>query len=400
MSDSRDLPGTRRGGVQPLAVFCSDLGLPADFSARAGGEDDRRLAEAVEWMRVSRPPKQNFWPALCLALIAQCEATLAAAQQESDEDPFSNFPIESTSGSSGRIVNTLNFQVGGTKVTLRPQFNRALQVIRVDMRRDHPSAAAHATQAWTGYRPLIVKIFQMTAAARTRFAEYVWDKGVLQAPERRWAEQAERIVRPFEKVLADFSTQSAPPGGALFQALVFGYFRADSPNLTLESHQVNTGSSRVDMPGDVAGFRGGEVELAVEVKDHAISVDTVESVLVDFLEDLNEAPNTTAVVVADEVDDASRARLAESNVIALSRAELRERVAIWDLPKQQEALRGAIYYLSRIQKRTQLVEKLVGFLNEHEIASGILDQPILKVEGPDVGPTQSSDTSVSVRTVN
>lgn len=365
-----------------MSGFESRLGLPDGFTSREGGEDDQALVDAVEWMTSSRPPKQNFWPALCLAFISQTEATLSAAGQTSNEDPFSSFPIEAQSGD--RVVNTLNFQVNDTKVTLRPRFNWAAEVIRVDMRRDHPSAAAHATQAWPDYRPLVELVFKMTPSARARFAEFVWESGVLKAPERRWATQAERIVRPFEKVLADFDTHGATPGGALFQGLVFGYFTADSPNLTLESHKVNTGSSRVDMPGDVAGFRGGEVELAVEVKDHPITADTVESVLVDFLEDLVEAPNTTAVVVASTVDEASRVRLAESNVIALSRQEMQDRVATWDLPKQQEALRGAIYYLSRIQKKTQLVDRLIEFLVEHEISSGIIDQPIIREA--DAGP--------------
>ena len=382
MSDSTPVAGNRRGGTQPLSAFAAELRLPEDFSGRAGGEHDPQLKRALEWMTKSRPPRQHFWPGLCLALVSQSEATLALAGRESSDDPFTEFPIET---SASRVVrNTLNFHVGEHKVTLRPRFNGAAQVIRVDMRRDHPSAPAHATQAWPEYRPLIDMIFRMSPSGRTRFAEYVWEKGVLDAPERRWATQAKRIVRPFEKVLADFDTHSAPPGGALFQGLVFGFFRADSPNLTLESHQVNTGSSRVDMPGDVAGFRGDEVELAVEVKDLPITVDQVESILVDFLEDLVEMPNTTAVVVAESVDEASRDRLVKSNVIALSRDDLRERVVTWDLPKQQEALRGAIYYLSRIQKKGQLVDRLIGFLAEQGIDSGIVDQPIIRSQGASI----------------
>jgi hypothetical protein len=304
---------------------------------------------------------------------------LAAVGQDSDADPFKNFPIEK--GTTEKPVNTLNFTVAAEKAMLRPRFNLAAEVIRVDMRRDHPSAPAHATQAWPAYKHLVELIFAMSPGARRLFADHIWATGVLEADERKWAAKAERIVRPFEKVLADFDTTNATPGGALFQSLVYGYFTADSPGLTLESHAVNVGSGRVDMPGDVAGFRGNEVELAVEVKDYPITIATVESVLVDFLEDLVEAPNTTAVVVADTVDDASRRRLAESNVIAISREELRSRASTWDLPKQQDALRGAVYYLSRIQKKTSLVDRLVGFLTDTGIDTGILDQPTIRVEG-------------------
>lgn len=377
MPESSVTRSTKRGGSQPLAVFSEELGFPEGFATRSGGQQDPHLATAVEWMSTSRPPRQNFWPALALAFVAQAEAALELAGADREAAPFSAFPREEKTP-KGAVVNTLNFKVHGQKVTLRPRFNDAAAVIRIDMRRDHPSAAPHATQGWRDYRPLIESIFAMAPEARTRFAEHIWSTGVIAAPERRWATKAERVVRPFERVLAEFETQGSTPGGALFQALVFGYFSADSPNLTLESHQVNTGSSRVDMPGDVAGFRGGEVELAIEVKDYGISDATVESVLIDFLEDLVEAPNTTAVVVADTVDAAARERLEQSNVVALSRADLRERVVTWDLPKQQEALRGAIYYLSRVQKKTSLVDKLLGFLQSEHLDAGIVDQPTLK----------------------
>lgn len=378
MPDLTPAEANHRGGAQPLASFEAALRFPHGFASRTGGETNPHFIAAVQWMANGRPSRQNFWPALVLAMVSQAEETLSLLGLNDQADVFEHVQVETRP--DGGVVNTLNFVVANEKITLRPRFNDVAQVIRVDMRRDHPSAAAHATQAWPAYRTLVVLIFAMSPAARTRFAELIWQSGVLEVAERRWATQAERIVRPFEKVLTDFDTRNATPGGALFQGLVYGYFTADSPNLTLESHQVNTGSSRVDMPGDVAGFRGGEVELAIEVKDYAITLDTVENVLSDFLEDLVEAPNATAVVVADEVDDEARVRLAASNVVALSRADLQQRVVTWDLPKQQDALRGAIYYLSRIQKRSTLVEKLVTFLHHNEIAAGILDQPTLHNE--------------------
>lgn len=355
------------------------MNFQLDFVGRTGGGDDPKLIEAKDWLVTGRPQRQNFWPALTLALLSQAEDVLRRLGEPCLDDVFDHLEIEEARA-AGKVVNTLNFLVEDEKFQLRPKFGPIADVIRVEMRRDHPSAAPHATQAWRSYQPLITLIYSMRPEVRTRFAEHVWDRGVLAKPERKWAKQAERIVRPFERVLAEFDTRGARPGGALFQGLVFGYFSADSPNLTLESHAVNTGSSRADMPGDVAGFRGDEVELAVEVKDYEILITDVESILVDFLEDLSSAPNATAVVVADSVDEGSRARLAESNVIALGRTELRARVVTWDLPKQQEALRGALYYLGRIQKSTDLVERLLRFLEEQGIAAGIMDQPAFQRE--------------------
>lgn len=367
-----------RGGMQPLSNFEAALGLPANFVDREGGSDDENFLEAVRWLANDKAPNQNFWPALCLAYIVQAEKALAKAEKQSVVDPFVDFNRQERS-SRGRAVNTLNFIVEGKKFPSRPAYNDAAEVIRVKMRREHPSAAPHATQSWRDYRSLIKLIYRMSPAARTRFAEHIWEHGVLNAPELEWgARDAKRVVRPFEYVLAKFDTTQTKRGGALFQALAYGYFSADSPNLTLESHSVNTGSSRAAMPGDVAGFRGGEVELAVEVKDFPLTSENVEGVLADFLQDYAKAPNATAVVAAAEVDPSAADRLAKSNVIALSRQEMRNRVMIWDLPKQQEALRGALYYLRRIQKTKSLYERLETFLEAEGISSGILDQPAIE----------------------
>lgn len=66
-----------RGGDQQLSAFEGWLGLPAGFTSRVGGEDDQALLRAFAWMAESRPKKQNHWPALVLAFIAQAEEALS-----------------------------------------------------------------------------------------------------------------------------------------------------------------------------------------------------------------------------------------------------------------------------------------------------------------------------------
>jgi hypothetical protein len=331
------------------------------------------LDSAVDFLRHKRPPHQNHWPALALALIAQAESLLSQAGKESIGNIFTTYPpVQAAPG--GAAVNTFNIRVGNSEFKLRPAYNKALDVIRVEMRRQHPSNPAHATQSWPAYRPLIADIYRADPGERLALAEYIWETGVLAAEERRMAQAATRIVRPYEFVLQGFPTQGATPGGALFQALVFGYFRADSPGLTLESHSVNTGSSRADMIGDVAGYRGGEVELAVEVKDLDVAVGDVEALLGEFLEDLVDAPNATAVVTCQSITDEARTQLRERNVVGLSRQDLLDRVITWDLPKQQEAIRGAAYFLSRIQKNPRLLQRLTSFISDHQLNAGLVGE--------------------------
>ena len=211
----------------------------------------------------------------------------------------------------------------------------------------------------------------MSPSERKTLAEYVWKEGVLDREELVLATKRDRVVRPFEFVLQHMPTAgiSRLPGGAMLQGISYGYFRADSPNLILESHSVNVGAARVGSIGDINGYRGGEVELASEVKDLVIEVaDTVS----DFIEDIAEAPNATAVVVCKGVTDEARSEIESRNITVLTVADLVRTVAVWDLPKQQEALRGVDYFLGRIQRSSVGQTFFREWLHEHGLDAGFV----------------------------
>lgn len=228
-------------------------------------------------------------------------------------------------------------------------------------------------------------IGQMTPAERRTFAERVWELGVLSEPVRQISSVTSRTVRPFELVLNEMPTSTAGVrGGAILQGIAYGYLRADSPNLILESHNVNTGSSRAGMLGDVDGFRGQEPELAAEVKDIHLTAENVFQQLQSFFEDVENAPNVTAVVFCRDITDEARsmisayfeesdstdsteAPVATSAATVLDIRELSRRVSVWDVPKQQEALRGVEYYLGRVQKDNGAVAYLRGWLLSHGV---------------------------------
>ncbi len=365
-----------RGDSRALGVVAVGIGFPSEFVDREpSGTDSPAVADAIAWLRDSRPQAQNHWPALALALVAQIELLAELEGVGVFPDIFASNPPETAAREGGRAVNTLNFttlQEPGS-VKLRPIYNRTLDVIRHTMLREHPSNAPHATQSWPDYRPLISKLGAMLPSERRSFAEQVWQIGVLDQPAREIASVTSRTVRPFERVLREMPTSVENiRGGAILQALAYGYLRADSPNLILESYNVNTGSSRAGMLGDVSGFRGGEPELAAEVKDMHLTVENILHQLGDFFEDIQRAPNVTAVVICRDITDEARGiaeayfdEVSESSnsgreasapgVTILSLSDLVRRVVVWDVPKQEEALRGVEYYLARIQKSASAV---------------------------------------------
>jgi hypothetical protein len=117
----------------------------------------------------------------------------------------------------------------------------------------------------------------------------------------------------------------------------------------------------------VDGYRGGEVELAAEVKD--LDITDAEAVA-DFIEDIADAPNATAVVVCQSITDDAREEIQSRNITALTVAELARTVRVWDMPKQQEGLRGVDYFLGRIQKTRVGQDFFRGWLREHGLDSG------------------------------
>ncbi|MFT4189182.1 MAG: hypothetical protein QM621_11450 [Aeromicrobium sp.] len=364
---------TPRGSDRPLAAVALDLGFRQSFAER-DASDSTTVRDALDWLNNQRPQQQNHWPALSLAFVAQIESLLESIQIDRVEKLLSSYPPQKPEPS--KAVNTLNLETpDGDFIRLRPFYNKAFHVIRNVMLRDHPSNPGHATQSWPAYSALIEMIAAMRPKERRLFAELVWESGVLDKPTREIALVQERITRPFEKALMNMPTAvKGVRGGAILQGLTYGYLRADSPNLILESHTVNAGSSRTGMLGDVDGFRGREPELAVEVKDLSLNMDNVEKQVSDFLEDITIAPNVTPLVVCASISDEAREFIEKHGVTVLTRFQLAERVAVWDLPKQHEALRGAEYYFGRIQKDDKLVEIFRDWLGEqglsHDLGAG------------------------------
>lgn len=362
-------PPIEYGGQQPVDRFRSELGLPHGFFDRAGSGP--AFEHAVDWLMKHRPRRQNHWPALTLALIAQAEEGLLRLGEKSVSVVFERLAIEEVDP-TGQPVNTLNFSVPPARaaddeyVRLRGKYNLALSLILTRMRRNgHPSNPGHATQSWPAYRPLIELIWEMTPADRRALVEWVWNNGVLPLDETQIVAAVERPIRPFELVLAEMPTASNRPG-SVWQGLCFGYLRADSPNLQLESSKAQTGSRRSGLLGDVDGFVGDRVALAAECKDMALGDDWRDE-LTEFLAQVNRVPGTLALVMCADVSGAAREEVTAAGLVVLTRKQMRETAAVWDEPKQWSALQGLFYYLRRIQKSEAILAQVREWCLEHGI---------------------------------
>ena len=286
-----------RGGNQPLKTFEAMLELPSGFASRSPKDDSdpAKTARAVKWLEKSRPSDQNAWPALTLAFVAQVEAALSSMKVKTHTDLLGGSRI--LTEQKGKPVRQLILTLPNGMVPTRRYYNNAEKVIRTELNRTHPSMPGHATAGWQAYRDFISLLGSCSPSGRRIVAEWIWEHGVIALSERLVPTIRIRRPRPFHEVVKDLDTASGKTGGAMYQAMVYAYFVADSPTLTVVSHKVNTGSSRAGALGDVDGFLGESIVLAAEAKDKDLTLDD-EDDLGGFLDDVAPHADVDAVVFA------------------------------------------------------------------------------------------------------
>jgi hypothetical protein len=355
--------GRRRGGNPAMSAFVLDLGLPEGMFDRSGDEGNE-YQRAISWLTEKRPREQNHWPALTIALIAQAEEGLAVLGVDSQPEVLTSLSREEAP--LGRPVNTLNLIVGsdGEVTRLRPKYNLALQVIHVELQRfGHPSNPGHATQSWPQYSELIKEIWAASPSDRVRIAEWVWANGVLSLAESTPSAYISRRVSRYSRLLSDMPTEGRP-GGAIWQGVCFGYLAADSPNLVLESHKANTGSSRSGLLGDVDGFVGHEIALAVECKDRHLTAINWRSELSPFAHAMVDYPGTLGLVMVRSAEPDVVNEVGALGLTVITRDQMQRTAAVWDEPKQRLALQGLLYFLRRVQKSEVLLEQVLAWCSE------------------------------------
>lgn len=265
----------------------------------------------------------------------------------------------------GRHVNTLNVIVAPDRIVrLRPLYNGVHHVIVHELRRyDYPNMPGHATQAWRQHQDILDGLFAMTLDERRAVGDEAWQAITDLHPYGRRT-PGDASPRPFTLVLRDFpNTQRGEPAGAVLQGLAFAYYRADSPNVTIETGKVGAGSRRVGRVGDVDGWNGPDLVLTIEVKDEDIA-DPDDETLDSFLANLAEWPDATAIVLARGATSEVAEGLAEQNVSLLTRERMLDAVLRWDLNKQRLAAREFHYYLARVQRHSGLTQRFEAFLED------------------------------------
>lgn len=313
--------------------------------------------------------RRKFLPGLLIALINFLRDLDALGSRFASLADFYAVYPRVTRRPNGTAINTLVVQLpaGGTK-SIRGYYDVAADWFRSDQKRfDYPSSAPHATQAWGDYTHWIEALLQMTEAEAEALAEaarqFVLDTLPSQAVDpstiRR---EPPRFLWFLERF--DMAARKGEATGAAYQGTVFGYIRADAPHLQVEVGKVRTGSKREKRVGDVDARDGADLVLSAEVKQFTVGMGTLAD-LAEFAHLIAEH-RALGLIVALDFEEAAAEELGRMGLVPISRADLIERVRIWDPLKQEIAMNAVLYYAGFREQSSALYERIRTFIEEIE----------------------------------
>ncbi|WP_092920350.1 hypothetical protein [Halorubrum sodomense] len=270
--------------------------------------------------------------------------------------------------------SSLTLKRGDTREGIRAFHNELIELFREDLNRTNfPSSPGHHTGEWERYDDMLELAFRLSRDGRFVAAQELFDLGLERLESSEYERRDPPFEEPFLKVLRDY-TRKAPneQGGSAYQALCYGYVKAEWPHLSLRASKVRTGSSRQQRYGDIDGYHGPDLMISVEVKDRVIDESNVSAELGTMMK---VAQNTTAIAIAicTEVSPEARETLEEADVRVLDDEDISRQLRFWDYHKQNRALHGMVHFFANIEENPDGVQRLLRFVASIDPDNRVLD---------------------------
>jgi len=310
--------------------------------------------------------RRKFSAGLMLALIdLLTDLGIPDHNVTSYQELLGRFPRREKTKAGGRAVTLILDKPDGSTVSLRPFYNAAERLFRATHKRfDYPSCAPHATQAWGEYEHWMDTLTQLEQKERAELKQQIVDYVLDQLPSQEFDPNSVTILPPLYALLLrdfDFSASKGEPSGAAFQGAVFGFIRADNPHLQVEIDKVRVGSKRLQRVGDIDAWDGERLAISAEAKQYELNDDDYDKQLSGFVNEVNKR-GAIGLVVAEDMHDSLRQKLADAGVRGLTLSDLGEIVALWDPAKQRIAVESMIYHAVHVEKNSKLAARLKAFI--------------------------------------
>lgn len=260
---------------------------------------------------------------------------------------------------------------------IRSYHNDLIELFREDLNRTNfPSSPGHHTGEWERYEDMLEHAFRLSRDGRYVAVQKLFELGLDRLESNEYERREPPFAEPFVAVLRNYE-RSAPneQGGSAYQALCYGYVKAEWSHLSLRASKVRTGSSRQQRYGDIDGYHGPDLMISVEVKDRVIDASNVRAELGTMMK---VAQNTTAVAIAicTEVSVEARQTLEKAGVRVLDDDDLDRRLQTWDYHKQNRALHGMLHFFANIEENPDAVQRLLRFISTVDPDNRALDHRI------------------------
>lgn len=308
---------------------------------------------------VGKPRKYvgGLLPSFCDFLI---ELETPGKGYTSLDDLFQDFQ-QITEGVS---TLTVALPSGGQK-TIRPAYERYHNIYITEHHRlDYPRSQPYATGKWSDYRRWLDALVSMSKQDLEWIAQATVAFVLAELKDQSFDPSKVRIEPPIFKWLLeefDFGARAkGEPTGAAFQAMVFGYIRADAPHLQVEARKARAGSARTRGIGDIDAWEGDRLVISAEVK-HFIVGDGSVSDFTHFAASVTERA-ALGLVVAEDFQEGVREKIGALGLHPLSSTDLLHIVSLWDPLKQRAALNAFQWVVVHKEQNSGLINRVEEFL--------------------------------------
>lgn len=287
------------------------------------------------------------------------------------DDMLEKYPRQIQTSAGQRANQLIVARAGSLKtIGLRPFYNKVEQFFRAEKKRfDYPSCAPHATQAWIDYKSWLDSLITYTPKELDQLRARVVDYVLAKLKSQEFDPASVQTDPPLFRLILDqfpitAEKKKGEPTGAAYQAIVFGFIRADNPHLQVEISKVRTGSKRLQRVGDIDCWEGSRLAISAEVKQFTLTAKAVP----DLSGFANETGRRGALgmVVALAFEEAVRSEIQALGLKALDRADLLHIVELWDPLKQRTAVKSLVYCVQHVEKNSALTDRVNAFITKAE----------------------------------
>ncbi|MCZ7683734.1 MAG: hypothetical protein M5U28_35190 [Sandaracinaceae bacterium] len=368
MPSSNPNPTASEAAIIQQFVDCYFGGLPATEEPTA---TDRAVVSEILAYVDERFGRMKYILGLAIdfAVLAQEVSRLDsrfAPQTDRDASAvLAQYPPVAQRGE--RQANTLSLTVGGTAVGIRKIEERVASAFHAMERSKYPSAYVYNTGQWKKYTDLLGLCFALSGASARRLAvQELFAFGLRRLERNAFFGRERPRPRIFEEAVLNFPREANEENGGLaFQAIVFGFLRADHQHLEWIADKVRTGSARQRRFGDIDGYAGLNLELSAEVKDLVIHSTNKQRQLGGFLQAVTKQ-HAIGMVFARSFDSDVRVELEGLGIVLTDSTTLSQLVKRWDWVKQDIALQSMVHYLAHIEQNASAVTRILAFITERD----------------------------------